>query len=298
MISEMPLVMKCGDDALVGVVHVPSNPGSVGVLVLVGGPQYRVGSHRQFVLLGRALAQAGFPVLRFDHRGIGDSSGEPRSFQDLSDDVECAIDVFLETCPQVKHVYIWGLCDAASAASLYAQKDPRVTGLVLLNPWVRSEGGFTRSFLMHYYLERLFDYRVWMNELKGSKGIWYRTISTITKFFSFHSSPRVRELNQNIDYGHQEPGMSGSLQQPAYQVRMLSALQKFQGRALIILSGNDLTAAEFTDAVKSNRKLRKLVGSSAVRTELLQGADHTFSAAEWRLKAERISVDWLGSLSK
>jgi hypothetical protein len=31
---------------------------------------------------------------------------------------------------------------------------------------------------------------------------------------------------------------------------------------------------------------------------VLQGADHTFSAADWRIKIERISVDMLGSLSR
>ena len=48
---------------------------------MVGGPQYRVGSHRQFTLMARAFAAAGYPVLRFDYRGIGDSEGESRGFE-------------------------------------------------------------------------------------------------------------------------------------------------------------------------------------------------------------------------
>jgi len=47
-----------------------------GVLIVVGGPQYRVGSHRQFVMLARFLADHGVPCMRFDYRGMGDVSGE------------------------------------------------------------------------------------------------------------------------------------------------------------------------------------------------------------------------------
>ncbi|KAB8057318.1 hydrolase 1, exosortase A system-associated, partial [Janthinobacterium violaceinigrum] len=58
---------------LVGILSLPAAPGPRGVLIVTGGPQYRVGSHRQFVLLARALAAQGVPVLRFDLRGMGDS---------------------------------------------------------------------------------------------------------------------------------------------------------------------------------------------------------------------------------
>jgi len=52
-----------------------------GVLIVVGGPQYRVGSHRQFLLLSRRLAAEGHPVMRFDYRGMGDASGAMRGFE-------------------------------------------------------------------------------------------------------------------------------------------------------------------------------------------------------------------------
>ena len=51
-------VFWCGENRLVGVATIPEKGSDVGVLVLVGGPQYRIGSHRQFALLARALAQA------------------------------------------------------------------------------------------------------------------------------------------------------------------------------------------------------------------------------------------------
>ena len=132
MTAERVLLFTCQGLSLPGILH-PGAPGaSRGVLVVVGGPQYRVGSHRQFVLLARDLAAAGVPVLRFDCRGMGDAEGEFPGFEDLDADLAAAIDAFFTQVPSLREVVIWGLCDAASAALFYAGSDARVRGLVLL----------------------------------------------------------------------------------------------------------------------------------------------------------------------
>jgi len=73
--NEIPVTFGCEDISLVGVLHAPEAAPSLGFVFVVGGPQYRVGSHRQFVLLARDLASHGAAVLRFDCRGMGDSGG-------------------------------------------------------------------------------------------------------------------------------------------------------------------------------------------------------------------------------
>ena len=61
--NEEPMVFHCEREQLVGMLHRGANPDArLGVLIVVGGPQYRVGSHRQFVLMARDLAAAGYPV--------------------------------------------------------------------------------------------------------------------------------------------------------------------------------------------------------------------------------------------
>jgi exosortase A-associated hydrolase 1 len=161
--DERALALECEGDALVGVLAVPERPHRVGVLVIVGGPQYRVGSHRQFLLLARALAGEGFPTLRFDCRGMGDGCGELRSFQDIDPDIAAAIAVFQTHCPEVDRIVLWGLCDGASAALLYwyASLDQRVAGMVLLNPWVRSEAVMAKTHIKHYYGQRLLEKEFW-----------------------------------------------------------------------------------------------------------------------------------------
>ena len=149
-VSEQALSFGCGDDSLVGVLHKPHRDDTnadIGVVVVVGGPQYRAGSHRQLVQLARALAAAGYPALRFDVRGMGDSSGALRDFEHITPDIGAAIDALRREQSQLKNVVLCGLCDGASAALLYLHDtaDPCVRGLVLMNPWVRSATSLART---------------------------------------------------------------------------------------------------------------------------------------------------------
>ena len=166
---EEAVVFDCAGESLVGVIASPERAAETGVVVVVGGPQYRAGSHRHFVQLARSLAAAGYPTLRFDCRGMGDSSGTQRSFEDLDQDVGAAIDSLLQRAPQVKRVVLWGLCDGASASLLYLHRtaDLRVAGICLLNPWVRSEVSLARTHVKHYYLQRLGQPEFWRKLLSG-----------------------------------------------------------------------------------------------------------------------------------
>src|SRR6185436_8530568 len=146
-VSEEAIAISCDGDSLIGVLNNPPAGVARGVLIVVGGPQYRVGSHRQFTLLARYLATCDVPSLRFDYRGMGDSCGDLRTFERVEDDIRCAIDRFFQSVPTLKEVVVWGLCDAASAALFYAHRDSRVSGLVLVNPWVHTEQGAARTYL-------------------------------------------------------------------------------------------------------------------------------------------------------
>jgi hypothetical protein len=96
---ESALVFECGGERLLGVISRPARPARAGIVIVVGGPQYRIGSHRQFLLLARDLARAGFAVMRFDYRGMGDSEGQTCSFEAVDDDIAAAIDAFVPGWP-------------------------------------------------------------------------------------------------------------------------------------------------------------------------------------------------------
>jgi alpha/beta superfamily hydrolase len=71
--AERVILFPCAGETLIGILAMPEVSRDVGVIILVGGPQYRVGGHRQNVQLARRLSEAGYVTLRFDYRGTGDS---------------------------------------------------------------------------------------------------------------------------------------------------------------------------------------------------------------------------------
>jgi len=292
---EQAFMFKCEQDELCGILHYPlllpeqDQVAKRGILVVVGGPQYRVGSHRQFVLLARFLADQGIPVMRFDYRGIGDSKAKPRTFESIDIDIHCAIDTFLEKMSGMNEVVIWGLCDAASAASFYAPNDPRVTGLVLLNPWVRTEAGIAKAYLKHYYLARLVDRSFWRKLIHGE----FEFILSIKSLMSMIASSLGLKIHGTSDEVRHEVGpalMSGSLPE-----RMLAGLKAYRGRVLFILSGDDLTADEFRDVVNSSEQWQSFLREPHVDQYELAEANHTFSRRVWRDRVAGLTSDWLNS---
>ncbi|WON72633.1 hydrolase 1, exosortase A system-associated [Nitrosospira sp. Is2] len=289
-VEERPLVVECNDAWLYGMISLPEQIGSRGVLILVGGPQYRVGSHRQFTLLARNLAADGIPVFRFDCRGMGDSEGDPRDFERLEDDLHCAIDRFLQELPALDELVIWGLCDAASAALFYAHRDPRVTGLVLLNPWVRTEQGEAKAYLKHYYLTRFFNKEFWGKVLSGRFDY-----STATRSFT-RTIARAAAGRRANEHGQKEPARTGESCDPAnLPDRMLDGLRRFNGKILLIISGNDLTAQEFSDLVSASPGWQRLLAAPRVSRHNLPEADHTFSRRLWRDQVADITRNWIRS---
>jgi len=282
--NVLPVVFPCEDQALLGLIHGSAIPAATGVLIVVGGPQYRVGSHRQFLLLARALADAGIPAMRFDYRGMGDSGGACLGFEHIDRDIQTAIDVFFEQSPSVKRVVIWGLCDAASAALFYAYQDKRVAGLILLNPWVRTEQGEAQAYIKHYYLQRLFSRELWIKILRGR----FQFANALGSFWEMFRKSQLKSPG-DVTGGRIDQS------QPLPQ-RMLAGLQAFEGRVCFILSGDDLTAAEFKDTVSGSQDWQQTMAGERVTRIDFKQANHTFSKQSWRTQVEQWTVDWVQSI--
>ncbi|HEX8477279.1 MAG TPA: hydrolase 1, exosortase A system-associated, partial [Telluria sp.] len=259
---DLALAFDCDGDRLYGVASVPAAPAERGVLIVVGGPQYRAGSHRQFTLLARALAGQGIAAMRFDVRGMGDSEGSARPFEDIGADLDAAVTAFMQNVPTLREVVLWGLCDGASAAALYAARDARVKGLALLNPWVRTEAGAATATIKHYYRARLFDRTFWQKLASGK----------------FDAGAAVRSAVQ-LAKTALAPAPASSTAVLPDQVYL--GLVNFDGRLLVMLSGADLTAQEFQDASAATDGWRALMAQPRVTRHVLDGADHTCSRRDW-----------------
>ncbi len=132
-------------DRLVGTICLPDSvdltaatPGAeIGVISFNAGFISRHGPHRLNVKLSRLLTDRGFPSLRFDLSGLGDSNPSPgdleisaRTRQDLKDAVD-----LLTARAGVEKVILVGLCSGTDACLDAAAADARVAGIYLLDPW-------------------------------------------------------------------------------------------------------------------------------------------------------------------
>ncbi|MGI4849782.1 MAG: hydrolase 1, exosortase A system-associated [Janthinobacterium lividum] len=303
--TEKAIGFACGGHNLYGILSLPLQPVRRGVVMIVGGPQYRAGSHRQFTLLARHLASAGVPVLRFDYRGMGDSDGDQHDFEQVDSDVRAAIDLFMLAAPGLQEIVLWGLCDAASAAVFYAHQDARVKGLVLLNPWVRTKAGIARATLKHYYVRRLLQPAFWKKLFAGGLDLRASLASLATLLrASSAAATAAPEDKRHPDEaanpavlgdvpvaGNRLP-LNGGLDLPA---RLYRDLSRFDGAVLLICSAADLTAREFTDLAGSSPEWRRLMAQPRMTKHTLAGADHTFSSSAWRDEVALWTGTWLAS---
>lgn len=286
--DEQAVVFSCGkdNDQLVGIIHKPITPIKTGVLIIVaGGPQFRVGAHRQFVALSRRMAALGIPVLRFDHRGTGDSGGDYRGFLDMKDDISAAIDTLFETCPYLEKVALWGECESASAGGFYAHTDPRVCGVFMVNPWIRTEAGQAKTYLKHYYWNRLRDPKLW-RKIRSGEFSFFRSIKAYLQLL----------LHARKDTKHQEHKTEHQdLSALPLPLRLTRSLKLFSGELCILTSGNDYIAQEFNDFISSSTEWKSSGLDEKILFNKMTDADHTFSRPEWREALFHDTEQWIQS---
>jgi hypothetical protein len=131
---------------LAGIISEPVGPRRRALCVLVNaGLVPKSGPYRLYVELARRLARDGIVTLRFDLGGIGDSrphtSGQPLK-ERTSLEIRTAIDELCRRYPEVRQVIVGGVCSGAEDAFRHAEVDPRVTGVVMIDPFSYRTAGW------------------------------------------------------------------------------------------------------------------------------------------------------------
>ena len=273
--KETAIVFESEQSSLVGIIHHSHCKSERGVVIVVGGPQTRVGSHRAFVELARFLAGKGIHVLRFDYTGAGDSDGEISSFTQITCDIHAAINGFTHHIPELKTIGLWGLCDAASAISMYMGSDNRsaiVDKLILLNPWVNQPNTQAQTFLKHYYIRRLRSKAFWQKLLTGK-------VALLTSAKEVHSFSKQRSHTSAVNYVD----------------NMISGLESYDGKLLVLLAENDLVGQEFNSLIAKDKRWQAVLKKNNADLVTIRNANHTFALKEWKDELNMRSLKLLQS---
>ncbi len=217
--SRRQLSFACDGAELWGTLD--AAPGRTGLLIVSGGNEIRSGPWGSQAQLAARIAAAGYPVFRFDRRGVGDSAGSNGGFRSSEPDLAAALTAFRAAAPQVERVVAYGNCDAASALML--ADGAGCDALVLANPWtIEDAAAEVPAVVRAHYAQRLKDPRALLRLLSGKVSL---------------------------------RGLLGSLRQAAapapanpLAADMAAGLARFGGPATILLAERDRTAQAFLGA--------------------------------------------------
>ena len=244
--SRLPLTFACGSLTLAGTLD--TAPSKTGLLIVSGGNEIRAGAFSGQARLAKSIAKAGFPVFRFDRRGVGDSEGENRGFRSSSRDIASAREAFRALAPEVDRVIAFGNCDAASALMLTGGEG--FDGLILSNPWTIEDeeddapGDLPPAAIRERYAQKLKDPR----QLK-------------------------RLLSGEVNLGKLARGLFKASQTAPKQTTGLAeeiraGLETFHGPVSILLAGADRTARVFAENWSANDpRIRRCEGAGHAYVE-------------------------------
>lgn len=244
------LSFACAGESLVGTIDM-ADEAAIGLLIVTGGNELRSGPFASHAALAAKIAAAGFPVFRFDRRGVGDSSGINATFADSGEDIAAALHAFRTALPGLTRVIAFGNCDAASALMLASGAD--CAALVLANPWTfepdpapaadappavkPAAPAMPAAAIRAHYLRRLLDLSAWKRLLGGKV--------------------QVGKLAGSLAAAMAPAAPPSSLAQ-----QIAAGLAEFSGDTTILIAENDRTAQTFLSYWdRSDPRLRKCPGA-------------------------------------
>ncbi len=284
---EKTLQFSANGKRLFGILHFPDAVQTDrAVLMVIGGPQTRIASHRMYVQLARFLCEHGLAVLRFDYEGMGDSHGAFVGFEYAGESIRAAVDVLYREIPSLKDLVLWSLCDGAAASIFYAPTDrERIAAMILANPYVHTEEGEAQTILKHYYVRRFFE-----------KSFWKKVFSF--RFSIWDSLRSLAELFATVFHGKKKQNATDKIaQQGSLPQRVLRGILMFKKPITFLISTNDLTGLEFRDLVQNNTESKKLLRNGALSFRYIKDADHTFSNSRSKEQAFKETLSAFENIS-
>ncbi len=230
------LTFPCEGSTLVGTLDEAN--GATGLLLVSGGNELRSGAWSGQAQLAARIAARGFPVFRYDRRGVGDSDGPNGEFRSAGPDIAAALTAFREAAPQVARIVAMGNCDAAS--SLMLAGGAGCDALTLSNPWTIEESADEPSpeVLRDHYKRRLASPEALKRLLTGQIPIGKLLRSLLA---ALRPAPAPTSLAQD----------------------MAAGIAGFAGPIAILIAERDRTGIAFLGAWdKADPRIRRCAGAS------------------------------------
>jgi pimeloyl-ACP methyl ester carboxylesterase len=323
------VTFKNGDVTLAGTLTVPktsSGPFAAVVLVTGSGPQNRdevLGGIEiaPFALIADALTRAGIAVLRYDDRGVADSTGDFASAttQDFASDAKAAI-AYLATRPEIDATQIGmlghsegGLVGAmlgaqdSSVAFVILMAGPAVDGKTLLdvqNQRLLEVEGATPSQVTDQiaFLHKLYPL-IDKGDLDGINTLIYQQVLEQTKMLT---AEQLKAIGKVEDYAHQVADQQSETFQSGWFKSFLNYdpgpdLAKTHVPVLALYGGKDVQVDAGQNAPAMTARLIE-GGNRDFSVVVLPDANHLFqkantgSTTEYGTLAPEFTPDFLPTI--
>ncbi|APG62446.1 hydrolase 1, exosortase A system-associated [Sphingorhabdus lutea] len=270
----------CMGDQIAMTMDKPTIPANkIGIVIVSGGNEIRTGAHRGQAKLSRELAKKGFTILRYDRRGVGDSTGKNKGFMHARDDIFCALTAICDDEIGMEKIFIIGNCDAATSIAINAhaasEQFPKLSGHILTNPW-------TIDIAEPNQINAAAPHNAVKDDLPSAAAIRARYLKKITDPAAWKQL-----LSGGTNIGKIFAGLKKSFQKNNLSVTgkiYFDALSSLNQPTKILLAQHDNTAISFYEIWKGKYG-HAARANPHIHLAKLDSASHSF--------ADEQSFDWL-----
>ena len=296
---------------LFGIMHEPQKKqGDTGIIILSPGIKSRVGPHRLYVKMTTLFNRLGFPVLRADPEGLGDSEGEID--QQFTADVYCSIELgllvpdtiammdFMQEKLGISKFILAGLCGGAITALLASENDNRVCGILCLGmTCVLASANIDLykyitaqqlSSIRKKYIKKILNGKAWLRFIT-----FQSDFKLLVKSLSQPFVKNVKREHANIDDKGSKIRNGTQIVESNLNPHFHRAFSRFvmKKKILLIFSGSDRLYWEFEEKYLNNygNAIEPYRGNFEIF--IVKDANHVFSLKEWQQHMVEKSETWL-----
>ena len=290
-VCERAVRFGAEDQTRVGNLVLPDRKRDLGIVFVHGWSGVRGGPHGILTGTARRLAERGFPSLRFDLGGRGESKGNGMEacLPTMADDLVAATRVCRERAG-VGRVVLFGMCSGGNVAIGTLPRLPDAAGLVLLSVYPFSDGdSFGRDMhrTLHFakvYWHKLWQLHTWKRLFRGE----VRVLRVLDVLFG-HFRKRSKE----------GPARTKGPSETEPEVEEKSPPREHLQKLKSGIPGLMIYGSADPDAAAAQAYYRPFVDEHSLPIKFVEidGAHHNFTSREWKDRIVRLTADFCNRLA-